>query len=98
MTMFKRLNVNDTISVLKLLDYREINRQTCEKIRQECGDISLMLSVNCIYRYLLFTKENSYGEILSNLAGVGTSVGCIGGGEQLNKQHVNQTMVCAVFD
>jgi hypothetical protein len=96
--MFKRLNVNDTISVLKLLDYRSINKETCRQISEECGDISLILSVNCIYRYLLFTKENTYGEILGNLASVGTSVGCIGGGEQFNNQHVNQTMVCAVFE
>ena len=32
------------------------------------------------------------------MAELGNHVGIIGGGEQFNNQHVNQTMVCAVFE
>ena len=59
---------------------------------------SFIFSVNCIYRYLLFQQEKYLDEFLKLLSGVGPVVGYIGGGEQYNRQHVNQTMVCAIFE
>ena len=59
---------------------------------------SLIFSVNCIYRYLLFKDQGYLTDFLTGMSKLGPFVGYIGGGEQFNRQHVNQTMVCAVFD
>ena len=95
---YKRINENDTIQVMELKDYEAINAETREKIRNENSKISFIFSVNCIYRHLLYTQRNYLTELLTNMKSVGPHIGIVGGGEQHNKQHVNQTMVCAVFE
>ncbi len=97
-TNYKKINQNDALYILKLLDYRAINEQTRKQISQKVSKPSLIFSVNCIYRYLLFKQEGYLSDFLSGMAKLGPFVGYIGGGEQYNRQHVNQTMVCAVFD
>ncbi len=95
---YKKLNENDTIYILKLLDYDEVNRETRSMIQSESKRIDLIISFNCIYRYMLFTQENYFGTLLQNMSTLGPYVGFVAGGEQFNNQHVNQTMVCAVFE
>ena len=95
---YKKVYENDTICFLELLDYRSINARTRDQIKSENPRISFVFSVNCIYRHLFFTKENYLKTFLSDMARLGNHVGVVGGGEQYKKQHVNQTMVCAVFE
>lgn len=95
---YKRINENDTICVLKLMDYKAINAETRKTIAENHSSISFIFSVNCIYRHLLFTNEQYLGTFIQNMGAVGPYVGMVGGGEQYKNQHVNQTMVCAVFD
>ena len=95
---YKKVYENDTICFLELLDYRSINERTRDRIKSENPKISFIFSVNCIYRHLFFTKENYLKTFLSDMARLGNHVGVVGGGEQYKKQHVNQTMVCAVFE
>ncbi|MDT3843078.1 MAG: FIST N-terminal domain-containing protein [Bacillota bacterium] len=98
MTLFKRLNENDTIYFLELQNYQDINHRTIKQVQADFKNISLAISVNCIYRYLLFTQKGYYNRFLGDMSKLGNFVGNIGGGEQIDKQHVNQTMVMAVFD
>ena len=98
LTLYKRINENDTISILSLLDYKEINHKTLSRIKSENSHCSFVFSVNCIYRHLLFTNENYLGTFLKDMRTIAPHVGVVGGGEQYRKQHVNQTMVCAVFE
>ena len=97
-TNYKKINQNDALYILKLLDYREINEQTRKQIQSKTSRPSLIFSVNCIYRYLLFKQEGYLNDFLTAMSKLGPFVGYIGGGEQFNRQHVNQTMVCAVFE
>ena len=97
-TNYKKINQNDALYILKLLDYRAINDQTRKQISQKIARPSLIFSVNCIYRYLLFKDQGYLTDFLTGMSKLGPFVGYIGGGEQFNRQHVNQTMVCAVFD
>jgi len=94
---YKRINENDAIQVLELKDYDAIGKETRQKIRDD-GKTSFIFSINCIYRHLLFQQENYMTDFLTQMKGVGPHVGIVGGGEQYMKQHVNQTMVCAVFE
>ena len=97
-TNYKRINVNDSLYILKLKDYRAINEETRRHIRSLVAEPSMIFSVNCIYRYLLFEKDGYLKEFLTNMSRIAPFAGYIGGGEQYNRQHVNQTMVCAVFE
>lgn len=95
---YKRINKNDCIYFLSLGDYKEIERDNREKIKNSFSKISLVFSIDCIYRYLLYKKENYFDTYVHDMASLGNHAGVIGGGEQFNNQHVNQTMVCAVFE
>lgn len=95
---YKRINENDSIQVLELKDYEEIGNDTRNKIRSENNKISFIFSINCIYRHLLYTNRGYLETFISDMDRVGSHVGVVGGGEQYKKQHVNQTMVCAVFE
>lgn len=95
---YKRFNENDTVSILQLQDYQSINGETRSKIKAENSNISFVFSVNCIYRHMLFSQKNYLPVFMSDMEALGKHVGVVGGGEQYHTQHVNQTMVCAVFD
>lgn len=95
---YKRLNEDDTVYILRQLDYRQVNDDTRHMIKSTVPSPSLVLSVNCIYRYMLFNQQGFMPEFLKNMGALGPHAGYIGGGEQYNHQHVNQTMVCAVFE
>ncbi|SDH99054.1 Uncharacterized conserved protein, contains FIST_N domain [Pseudobutyrivibrio sp. 49] len=95
---YKKINENDAIQVLELKDYDAIGSETRRKIRDENSRISLIFSVNCIYRHLLYSNKGYLDTFIGEMKSVGPHVGVVGGGEQYKKQHVNQTMVCAVFE
>ena len=95
---YKKFNGNDTVAILHLEDYEAINADTRSKIKAENPKISFVFSVNCIYRHLLFTNKNHLQDFMNDMGSLGKHVGIVGGGEQYKTQHVNQTMVCAVFD
>lgn len=95
---YKRINDNDTISILQLQDYDRINADTRDTIRRDGNRISFIFSVNCIYRHLLFTGNGYMEQFLGNMSNLGPHIGVVGGGEQYRNQHVNQTMVCVVFE
>lgn len=96
--MYKILNHNDTIFILDLMDYKKIIEHTHNQIKSDFSHISFILSVDCIYRYMLFDQESFLQNYVESFSKVGPHMGIIGGGEQYNKQHVNQTMVCVVFE
>jgi hypothetical protein len=95
---YKQINQNDTIYFMKLADYKEIMSSTLDKIHNDFSKVSLVLSVDCIYRYLLFQSLNYTSEYLSTMHTLGNHMGYVGGGEQFVNQHMNQTLVCAVFE
>lgn len=95
---YKRINKNDCIYFLTLGDYQEIERETREQIKGDMRQVSLVLSIDCIYRYLLYDGEGYFTTYAKDMASLGNHMGVVSGGEQYNNQHVNQTMVCAVFE
>ncbi len=95
---YKKINENDSIQVLELKDYDEIGNDTRRQIKNENNKISFIFSINCIYRHLLYTNEGYLESFIGQMDSVALHVGIVGGGEQYKKQHVNQTMVCAVFE
>lgn len=95
---YKRLNRNDTVYFLNLLDYQKIMDDTIQEIEHDFRKVSAFISVDCIYRYMLMQKDNTLLTYLKKMSSVGPSIGIVCGGEQFKEQHVNQTMVCVVFE
>lgn len=95
---YKRINKNDCMYFLELGDYKQIEQETRKQIKEDISHISLIISVDCVYRYFLYKQNGFIGTYAKEMASLGKHAGIIGGGEQYNKQHVNQTMVCAVFE
>lgn len=93
------VNESDEVYILKLCDYDKKTRETFDEIKSRFGRGSLMIAANCVHRHRMFEKEGFAEEYYRRAAEAGGSIFCvISGGEQFKNQHVNQTMVCAVFE
>ena len=95
---FLQVNDSDVLILLELGDYRAITKET---IRQICADFprrSAIFSVNCLFRYKLFSEHNYMQEYLREMAALGSHAGFVGYGEHYNNRFVNQSMTCVVFE
>ncbi len=95
---YKKINENDTISVMQLRDYDAVGKSTRQQMKDDSRKISFVFSINCIYRHLLYSDRGYLTTFLSGMSELGPHVGIVGGGEQCGRQHVNQTMVAVVFE
>ena len=98
LTCFRQVNDSDVLIMLELADYKEVVRETIQAIKRDFPKISAVFSVNCLFRYLLFTENHYMGEYLQEMSTLGSHVGMVGYGEHYNNQFVNQSMTCAVFE
>lgn len=95
---FRQVNDSDVLTLLELKDYRQITEETIRNIRADFNHVSAVFSVNCLFRYLLFSQNNNMQEYLSSMSALGSHCGLIGYGEHFNDQFVNQSMTCVVFE
>jgi len=96
---YKQVNLNDVLYVMEASDYRQIFKQTIGKIKRSFEDIGFIISIDCINRYNLYTAENyfnEYANLWSN--SFDCHFGLVSAGEQFCRQHINQAMVCAIFE
>ena len=68
------------------------------QVKKDFAHISGVFSINCVFRYLLFTQEHYFDTYLKSMSVLGDHAGLIGYGEHYNQQFVNQTMTCVVFE
>lgn len=95
---FRQVNDSDVLTLLELKDYRKIVEETIEKIRRDFPRVSGIFSINCLFRYLLFSENHNMQEYLDSMSVLGSHAGLIGYGEHYNNQFVNQSMTCVVFE
>lgn len=98
LTCFRQVNDSDVLILLELGDYKEIVKNTIRQIRRDFPKISAVFSVNCLFRYLLFTENHYMKEYLNEMAALGNHAGLVGYGEHYNNRFVNQSMTCVVFE
>lgn len=98
LTCFRQVNDSDVLVLLELGDYREIVRNTIGMIQRDFPKISAVFSVNCLFRYLLFTQDGYMKEYLEEMGRLGKHAGFVGYGEHYNNRFVNQSMTCVVFE
>ena len=95
---FRQVNDSDVLILLELGDYQAITRNTIQQISQEFPKRSAVFSVNCLFRYKLFSEQGYMQTYLREMAALGCHAGFVGYGEHYNNRFVNQSMTCAVFE
>lgn len=95
---FRQVNDSDILVLLELGDYKETVRETIRTIQKDFTKISAVFSVNCLFRYLLFTQNSYMKEYLTEMSKLGKHAGFVGYGEHYNNRFVNQSMTCVVFE
>lgn len=98
LTCFRQVNDSDVLIMLELGDYKSIVKNTIQTIRKDFPKISAVFSVNCLFRYLLFTENHYMQDYLHEMGSLGNHAGLVGYGEHYNNQFVNQSMTCVVFE
>ncbi len=98
LTCYRQVNDSDVLVLLELGDYKATVRNTIRRIQQDFPRISAVFSVNCLFRYLLFTENNYMQEYLRDMSMLGAHAGLVGYGEHYNNRFVNQSMTCVVFE
>ncbi len=97
-TTFRPANKMDFLTILSMGDYREVVQDTIARIRSELGGASAVLSINCLFRYIMFSDEQYWDSYLAEMCRSFSHAGMVGVGEHYNTQFVNQTMCCLAFE
>ena len=95
---FRQVNDSDVLILLELGDYQAITRDTIRQISQDFPRRSAVFSVNCLFRYKLFSEQGYMQTYLRDMASLGNHAGFVGYGEHYNNRFVNQSMTCVVFE
>ncbi|MCI8538893.1 MAG: hypothetical protein HFF18_09580 [Oscillospiraceae bacterium] len=95
---FRQVNDSDVLILLELGDYEAAVQNTIRQICQDFPRRSAVFSVNCLFRYKLFSERNYMGTYLKQMAELGCHAGFVGYGEHYNNRFVNQSMTCVVFE
>ncbi len=97
-TTFRPANKMDFLTILGMSDYREVVQDTISKIKNDLGGASAVLSVNCLFRYIMFNDDHYWDNYLLEMCRSFSHAGMVGVGEHYNTQFVNQTMCCLAFE
>ena len=95
---FRQVNDSDVLILLELGDYKAITKETIQTICREFPKRSAVFSVNCLFRYKLFSERNYMQAYLQEMSTLGSHAGFVGYGEHYNNRFVNQSMTCVVFE
>ncbi|MCI8681403.1 MAG: hypothetical protein HFH50_00130 [Lachnospiraceae bacterium] len=95
---FRQVNDSDVLILLELGDYKRIVKDTIQTIQRDFPKISGVFSVNCLFRYLMFSENHYMQEYLLDMGTLGNHAGLVGYGEHYNNRFVNQSMTCVVFE
>ncbi len=95
---FRQVNDSDVLILLELGDYRAIVQETIRNICRDFPKRSAVFSVNCLFRYKLFSEHNYMQAYLKEMGALGSHAGFVGYGEHYNNRFVNQSMTCVVFE
>ena len=95
---FRQVNDSDVLILLELDDYEAVVKDTIRKICQDFPKRSAVFSVNCLFRYKLFTERGYMKRYLQEMSALGSHAGLVGYGEHYNNRFVNQSMTCVVFE
>lgn len=94
----KAIYENDSIYIMQPGDIKQINEDTRSRIKNSSGRVSFIFSIDSVKRLKLLANEDYLQEYIRSMSELGSFAALISDGQQYNNQHMNQTMVCAVFE
>ena len=94
----KAIYENDSIYIMKLADYRARHASFLETIQTDSDRNSFILGFDSINRLRLFAEDGYLQDYVSSFSQVANTALFLGDGQQYENQHMNQTLVCAVFE
>lgn len=98
-TYFTRIYNQTRMVMMEPDDMEQVWNRTAAKVQEEIGKPSFSIVVNCLSRSRYFEHEGKFNAFAKKLKKeYGPYIGVSGFGEQLNFEHLNQTMVLAVFE
>ncbi len=96
---FTRIYNRTKVVLLEVDDIDRVWNDTAQKIHAEYPNISYSLVINCFSRSKYFIENNRMDDYRDKLVKeYGTYLGFSGFGEQIDYEHLNQTMIIAVFE
>ncbi len=95
---YRQVNDSDVLILLELGDYKATVKETITQIYQDFPHRSAVFSINCLFRYKLFSEHGYMKRYLRDMSALGSHAGVIGYGEHYNNRFVNQSMTCVVFE
>ena len=95
---YRQVNDSDILILLELVDYKAVVQDTIRRICRDFPHRSAIFSVNCLFRYKLFSEQNYMQAYLRDMSALGNHAGFVGYGEHYNSRFVNQSMTCVVFE
>lgn len=94
----KAIFENDSIYMMQLADYKQIHQDFIDNIKNSVNRVSMVFGIECLNRMKLFDNEKYKEEYLESMSNLGNYAALLTYGQQFGSQHVNQTLVCAVFE
>lgn len=88
-----RVLTNSVLEILKPQDPVVVMNESIQKIKENVKNIKGIIAINCILRSLQFEQTKIGNQVFSPLAALAPLVGFSSYGEQLNNNHLNQTLV-----
>lgn len=95
---YKQVNNMDILTLMELMDYKKVVNGTLDQMQRDLGRVNGILSVNCLFRYLLFQQDHYLDQYFKTMNRFGSHAGLVGVGEHYCRQHINQTMTAIAFN
>lgn len=89
---------NETIYIMEPDDISDTSQRTIEYVTDNLSKTSFILCFDSVNRFRYIAGIGQLDQYLENLSTLGSYAGILGVGEQINNQHVNQTLVYVAFE
>lgn len=93
----KAIYENDSIYIMKPGDFRQIHADLLEQIRNVCKP-SFLLGCESKNRLSLFEEEGYLQDYITSFDNLAPAALFVGDGQQLDNQHMNQSLVICAFE
>ncbi len=94
----KAIFENETIYIMEPDNITNVSQETLEYINDSLNNTSFTLCFDSVNRFRYIAGIGYLDEYLANLSKLGKYAGVLGIGQQINNQHINQTLVYVVFE
>lgn len=98
-SFYARIYNCSKMAILESDNIENVWQNTTNEVNASMKDRSFAIMVNCVARTVVFEQKGIIGDFVEHISKeYGPLIGITGFGEQLGSEHLNQTMLLAVFE